>query len=103
MKKLVLILLSILVLGILGAKVDLNTATLDEIRELPISEVQARDIFEYRTFVKILHSIYDLREIPSIDQHTLNRLKPLVIVSYAHRKRRRGNETQRGSRAIGKA
>lgn len=81
MKKLVLILLSILVLGILGAKVDLNTATLDEIRELPISETQARDIFEYRTFVKILHSIYDLRDIPSIDQQTLNRLKPLVIVS----------------------
>lgn len=81
MKKLVLILLTLMLMGLVYAKVDLNTATLGEIRTLPISEAQAKDIYEYRTYVKILHSIYDLRDIPSIDQATLNKLKPLVVVS----------------------
>lgn len=81
MKKLFLMLFALWCIGFLAGKVDLNTATLSELKQLPITEAQARDIYEYRTFVKILDNIYDLRDIPSIDQRTLNKLKPLVVVS----------------------
>ena len=65
-----------------NSKIDINTATLDQIRYLPISEQQAEDIWEYRTYVAFFKSIYQLREIKSIDQKTLNRLKPFIIVSH---------------------
>jgi len=40
--------------------VDLNTASLAELMQLPITEKQARDIYEYREFVKIFDNIYEL-------------------------------------------
>jgi len=81
MKKFLLLLLVLFCMGLLAAKVDLNTATLAELRQLPISADQAKDIFEYREYVKIFDSIFDLREIPSIDQKTLLKIRPLVVVS----------------------
>jgi hypothetical protein len=81
MKKLILMLFTLFCIGFLAAKVDLNTATLSEMMQLPITEGQARDIYEYRLFVHKFVSIYDLRDIPSIDQRTMNKLKPLVVVS----------------------
>ena len=74
-------LLALLLIAGLGAKLDLNTASLAELRQLPISEAQARDIYQYRLYVSKYSSIYDLRQISSIDQRTLDTLKPLVLVS----------------------
>lgn len=68
-------------IGFLAAKVDLNTATFSELMQLPITEAQARDIYEFRLFVHRFDSIFDLRDIASIDQRTMNSLKPLVVVS----------------------
>ena len=65
----------------LVAKIDLNTATFEELMQLPITEKQARDILDYREYVSIFKDIYQLREIPSIDQKTLLNLKDLVVVS----------------------
>ncbi|MCD4827886.1 MAG: helix-hairpin-helix domain-containing protein [Candidatus Cloacimonetes bacterium] len=62
--------------------INLNEATLDDLRGLPISEQQAHDIWQYRTYIAWFESVYDLREIPSIDQQTLLRLKPLVTVTH---------------------
>ncbi|MCK4311954.1 MAG: helix-hairpin-helix domain-containing protein, partial [Candidatus Cloacimonetes bacterium] len=62
--------------------IDLNTASLEELRSLPITSEQAEDIFDYRFFHQFFKSIYNLREIESIDQVTLNKLKPLVSVSH---------------------
>lgn len=63
-------------------KIDLNTATLEEIKTLPITDEQAEDIYDYRVYISFFRSIYDLRNIASIDQETMLRLRPLVMISY---------------------
>ncbi|HOE92150.1 MAG TPA: helix-hairpin-helix domain-containing protein, partial [Candidatus Cloacimonadota bacterium] len=63
-------------------QIDLNTASLQEIKTLPISEQQAKDIYEYRYYTAFYKSIYDLRKIPSIDQETMLKLRPLVEISH---------------------
>jgi len=81
MRKLLILLLALMSLGLLAAKVDLNTAGYSELRQLELTEKQARDILDYRQYVSIFTSIYDLRQIPSIDQRTLLRIKDDVVVS----------------------
>ena len=81
MKKLFVLLFALFCLGQIAAKVDLNTANLDELLQLPLTEKQARDILDYRTYISIFSDIYELREIPSIDQPTLLRIKDLAVVS----------------------
>ncbi len=68
-------------LCLLSARIDLNSAGFDELRKLPITEQQARDIYEYRLYVSFFRNIFELRQIPSIDHDTLLRLRPLVVVS----------------------
>ncbi len=84
MKKLLMVsLLIMLIISIAEAKIDLNTATLLELKtQLPITDKQANDIYDYRFYNSFFQSIYQLREIESIDQETLNLLKPLVSVSH---------------------
>lgn len=81
MKKLFVLLFALLCLGQIAAKVDLNTANFEELLQLPITERQARDILDYRTYISVFSDIYQLREIPSIDQPTLLRIKNLAVVS----------------------
>ena len=81
MKKLFVLLFALLCLGQIAAKVDLNTANFEELLQLPITERQARDILDYRTYISVFSDIYQLGEIPSIDQPTLLRIKNLAVVS----------------------
>ena len=83
MKKVLFILLiNIFILLSVYAKPDLNKSSLEELKTLPIAEEQAEDIYSYRYYISFFKSVYDLRNIPSIDQKTLNKLKPLVTVSH---------------------
>ncbi|MBW6515581.1 MAG: helix-hairpin-helix domain-containing protein [Candidatus Cloacimonetes bacterium] len=85
MKKILLLnLLLISAVMLLGQwdKVDLNTATLEELKSLPITNEQAEDIYDYRHYISFFRTIYDLRNIPSIDQETMLKLRPLVSISY---------------------
>jgi DNA uptake protein ComE-like DNA-binding protein len=59
---------------------DLNSATLEEIMQLPISPEVARAIFEYREYRAYFKSVYDLATIEGIDATTLEELKPLVSI-----------------------
>lgn len=81
MRKLLILLPLLFWLGLLSAKVDLNTADYHELRQLNLSEKQALDILDYRDYVSLFSDIFQLREIPSIDQRTLLRIKDQVVVS----------------------
>ncbi len=69
-------------ISLFAEKLDLNTANLEELLQLPISEKQAKDILDYRFYIKYFENVFELRKIESIDQNDLNILKPLVIVSH---------------------
>ena len=81
MKKVLIVLLVIIACSIAQATIDLNTATLEELKTLPITEQQAQDIFEYREFVSFFESIFDLRRIKSIDQETMLKIRKEVKIS----------------------
>ena len=79
----IIIILLVFIVPVFAAKLDLNTASLEELKILlPITEQQADDIYNYRFYISFFQSIYQLREIESIDQRTLNSLKPLVTISH---------------------
>ncbi len=83
MRRFILLTLLLVILSALAAeKIDLNTATLNEILTLPITEQQAQDIYNYREYIAFFESVYELRKIESIDQETLLKLKPLVRISH---------------------
>lgn len=77
-----LLLLSVSPLFAAESRVDINTADRAMLETLPLSDQQVDDIIQYRTYVDFFQDIYDLREIASIDQETLLRLRPLVKVSH---------------------
>jgi DNA uptake protein ComE-like DNA-binding protein len=60
--------------------IDLNSATLEEIMELPLPPEDARAIYEYREFRAYFESVYDLMKIDGIDARELETLKPLVRI-----------------------
>ncbi|MDZ4182055.1 MAG: helix-hairpin-helix domain-containing protein [Candidatus Cloacimonadaceae bacterium] len=81
MKKLLVLLFALCAMGLFAEKVDLNSADMGELLRLPISEKQARDILEYREYVAYFKNLFELRNIPSIDQKTLLSIRDLVVVS----------------------
>ncbi len=58
--------------------VDLNTASLDEVKTLPISEDVARNIVNFRTYVRFFGSVYELMEVDGVTPDVFKTLKPLV-------------------------
>ena len=58
--------------------VDLNSASIDEVMTLPISEEVARNIVEYRTYVRFFGNVYELRDVDGVTAEVLAALKPLV-------------------------
>ncbi len=62
-----------------AGKLDLNQATLEQIRGLPVSEELARAIVDYRTFVRFFGNVYDLMEVEGMTAADLAALKPLVM------------------------
>jgi DNA uptake protein ComE-like DNA-binding protein len=107
MKKIVLqlVLVAALAGACLGADfpIDLNSASLEEIMQLPIPADEARAIYEYREYRSYFESVYDLMKIKGIDAHDLEVLKPLVRIEPVERSyfAERMSETQRAIRSWG--
>ena len=84
MKKIIILLLSLLLcasfLTANEKKIDLNNATLEQIKALPITTQQAMAIYDYRTYLGFFESIYDLKKVREINQKTMNKLKDYVII-----------------------
>ncbi len=76
------VLLVVILCGAVAAappeKMDLNRASLAEVLELPIPEDIARNIIEYRTYVRYFSSVYDLIEVEGMTPGLVATLKPLV-------------------------
>ncbi|MEO0092591.1 MAG: helix-hairpin-helix domain-containing protein [candidate division WOR-3 bacterium] len=62
-------------------QLDINKATLNEIKQLPISQNVAEKIYEYILYYGGFKSIYDLRKIKEITPEKFEELKPLIYIS----------------------
>lgn len=62
-------------------KLDLNSATLEQLYSLPISVEQADAIWQRLLFEGPFKNIYELRDLPQIDADAMARLRDLVRVN----------------------
>lgn len=62
------------------APLDLNNAAYEDILKLPVPQEVAERIYERITYQGPFNNIYELREVPGVDQQMLLRLKPLVRI-----------------------
>lgn len=61
-------------------QLDINRATLEELRSLPIEEQDALTLYEYREYTSYFNSIYEIRKLPGFDQRKFDRIKPLIEI-----------------------
>lgn len=61
-------------------QLSINTASLQQIRQLPVSEAVAQKIYARITYRGYLKSVYDLLQIEGIDQPLFEQIKPLVRI-----------------------
>lgn len=62
-------------------KLDLNSASRRQLAALELSDRQIEDILEWREYIGLFQSIFDLRKIKSIDYDTFLMLKEEVVLS----------------------
>ena len=68
-------------------KVDLNTATVEQLVELKgVGEVIAQRIIDYRLEHKGFKSIEELAQVKGVGGKTLDQLKPLLVVNEVKQK-----------------
>ena len=65
----------------LESKIDLNTADEAELARLPLTRQQLEDILYWREYIGPFNSIFDLKNIKSIDHETFLKLKELTQIS----------------------
>ena len=61
-------------------KVFINSATIEELKSLPLSENQIADVYDFILFQGPVSDIYDLIKISSLDAKDIESLKSLVSI-----------------------
>ena len=77
----VLLVLSLTAMVQAEDKLDLNSATLEQLRALPLTEVQVQAVWNRLVYEGPFSSIYDVGELPEIDATTLIALRDVVRVN----------------------
>ncbi len=62
-------------------QLDLNRASLDELKSLPIPERVAESIYRFRTYRAYFESLYDLLEVEGMTPELLDRIRPMVLIT----------------------
>ena len=65
---------------IFSQKVFINSATIEELKSLPLSENQIADVYDFILFQGPVSDIYDLTKISSLDAKDIESLKSLVSI-----------------------
>ena len=65
---------------IFSQKVFINSATIEELKSLPLSENQIADVYDFILFQGPVSDIYDLIKISSLDAKNIESLKSLVSI-----------------------
>ena len=65
---------------IFSQKVFINSATIEELKSLPLSENQIADVYDFILFQGPVSDIYDLIKISSLDAKDIESLKSLVSI-----------------------
>ena len=65
---------------ILSQKVYINSATIEELKSLPLSENQIADVYDFILFQGPVIDIYDLTKVSSIGAKDIESLKPLLSI-----------------------
>ena len=66
---------------ILAQKVPINSATLEQIKTLPLTEEQASSVYDYILFQGPIGNIYELDKVDNIQAENIQSLKPLISIS----------------------
>jgi DNA uptake protein ComE-like DNA-binding protein len=67
--------------AVAAEQLELNSATLDQIKTLPITPEQAEAIFNRIQYEGPFHNIYELSELPELDAATIAMLRDIVRVN----------------------
>lgn len=83
-----------------SSQLDINRATLEEVRRLPVDSALAERIYERVLEYGRLSSFYELAEVPGMDARKLSELAPLIYVSRPQEEARRQRIVHRVQRRL---
>ena len=66
---------------IIGQKISLNSASIEDLKTLPLSENQVADLYDFVLYQGPISDIYDLAKISSFEPENINALKSLISIT----------------------
>ena len=66
---------------IIGQKISLNSASIEDLKTLPLSENQVADLYDFVLYQGPINDIYDLAKISSFESENINALKSLISIT----------------------